>query len=237
MLRLAALFLLAAAEDWIVLFNGRDSSAWRTPISPAFPHESWRIENGAIYPVESGRNIDLWSSTSHKDFELEFEFHLAPGANGGLKYLVQDGGAWIRRNNRWFSARGQEVQPGDLYVEGTAGLEFQIVDDSTEEARDPKRRAGALYSLIAPVDPPPIGPGVIHRGRIVVQGNHIEHHLDGKKVLQVTLGSPEMEAAWDACKRGDIRSLRALRKREGPIAITHHGSKVLYRNIRIRSLP
>ena len=70
-------------------------------------------------------------------------------------------------------------------------------------------------------------------GRIVVQGDRIEHYLNGKRVVAVTLGSPEMESAWDACERQDIKRLRALPKRESPIAITHHGTSVWYRNLRI----
>lgn len=232
-----ALLWLAAPPDWTILFDGQAASHWRSPLGAAFPASSWRIEDGLIYPVRGLRNIDLFSAASYRNFELEFEFKLEPGANGGIKYLVQGPVTGILRENRWISGVESDARPGELYAEGAQGLEFQIVDDDADEAKDAKRRSGSLYSLVAPSEPPPIGPGVFHRGRIVVNGDKIEHYLNSKRVLAIVLGSPEMEAAWDACRRGDIKRMRRLPKREGPVVITHHGSRVSYRNIRIRPLP
>lgn len=226
----------ASASEWTTLFGGDSLAGWRTPVGKVAAEDCWRIEEGTLRPVRGLLQADLWSSKVFRDFELEFEFRLDPGANGGIKYLVQRGGAGIFRQGKWLPAAETEMQPGDRYSEGTGGLEFQIVDDAGQEAKDPKRRSGAIYSLVAPVDPPPVGPGEFHRGRIVVRGDHIEHHLDGRKVVDVTLGSPEMEAAWTECKRSDIQRLRGMEKREGPVAITHHGSAVRYRNVRIRAL-
>ena len=117
-----------------------------------------------------------------------------------------------------------------------SGLEYQIVDDAAPEARDAKRRSGAMYALVAPSDPPAVGPGVFHKGRIVVWGDEVEHYLNGKRVVRMKLRSAEMEAAFDACKVGYIKRLRPLEKRVTPIAITHHGSAVWYRNVRVRAL-
>lgn len=218
--------LLLSAQGW-------DTGAWRAPISDGFPQVCWQREDDTIRPVPGKVMLDLWSVKPYRDFDLTFEFKLDPGANGGIKYLVQSGVAGRERGGKWFRADSTEAEPGDIYLEGTNGLEFQVVDDAAKEARNPKRRSGAMYSLVAPTDPPPIGPGVWHTGRIVVQGNRIEHYLDGKRVVAATLGSPEMESAWDACERKDIQRMRGLAKRESPIAITHHGSSVWYRNLRI----
>ncbi|HUQ92468.1 MAG TPA: DUF1080 domain-containing protein [Bryobacteraceae bacterium] len=228
---------LWAQTPWVVLFDGLSKAGWRAPVSTGFPESSWRIDGGTIHPVPGIVMVDLWSSAAYRNFVLEFEFKFDPQANGGIKYLVQGGIALRRRENRWFRAGDSEAEPGDWYAEATNGLEFQIVDDAGEEAKDPKRRCGAMYALVAPTDPPPIGPGVFHSGRIVVQGDRIEHYLNGRRVVQITLGSPEMEAAWEACKRSDIRRMRPMAKRETPIAITHHGTQVWYRNVRIQATP
>jgi hypothetical protein len=242
-MRFAALTLsvvpLLAQTPWHDLFDGKSLAGWRGPVSPAFLEASWRIDDGVLHPVPVLAKADLWSAATYRNFVLEFEFRLDPKANGGIKYLVQRSDARLRRGNQgpWLRVENPSVEPGDRYVESTGGLEFQIVDDEADEAKDPKRRTGAMYSLVAPVDPPPVGPSVFHSGRIVVQGNRIEHHLNGRRIVQVTLGSPEMEAAWEECKRNDIRQMRPLERRETPIAITHHGSLVRYRNVRIQSLP
>lgn len=230
-------FLLLAETSAVSLFDGESPAGWRAPLSPGFPATCWQIDSGTLKPIGGDRMLDLWSAATYRNFRLDFEFKLEPGANGGIKYLVQNGGAWRQHRGKWMDTTPDaKLAPGDLYAEGTGGLEFQIIDDSAREARDPKRRSGAMYSLIAPTDPPAIGPGVFHTGRIVVRGNQIEHYLNGRRVLQATLGSLEMEAAWDACKRKDIQGLRSLKQRETPIAITHHGTAVWYRNIRIQVL-
>jgi hypothetical protein len=238
---LATLALLSAAmsaqSPWIPLLGDRLRDSWQAPVTPGFPDQCWKQDDGAIHPVPGNVRLDLWTRETYRNFILDFEFKVAPGANGGIKYLVQRGEASRRRDGKWLRADQTEPQPGDHYVEGTGGLEFQIMDDAGNKAIDPKRRSASLYSLVAPTDPPPVGPGVFHKARIVVRGDHIEHHLDGRKVVDVTLGSPEMEAAWDACKRADIKGMRKLPARDARIAITHHGSQVWYRDVRIQRLP
>ncbi len=230
----------ALAEEpsaWQSLFDGMTPAGWRAAVTDRFPDECWRIEGGAFRPLPGYVNKDLWTVEQFRNFEFEFAFELEPGANGGIKYLIQRGAAGRMRGDNWFSARDSKPEAGDVFVEASVGVEYQIVDDAAREARNPKRRTAALYGLVAPVDPPPVGPGTTHRGRIVVRRSHLEHYLNGKRVLAIDLDSPEMAAAWEACERRDIQSMRPLPKREGPIAITHHGSTVRYRDLRVRRLP
>lgn len=214
-----ALLVLA----WVDLFDGTSTAGWRTPKTEQFPSGCWAIEDGALRTTLARMyKADLWTTATYENFELEFEFKIAPGSNGGIKYLVQEGRASTNE-------RGT--------VEYTRGLEFQILDDAAlDEGKNPKTRTGAMYTVMPSVDPPDTPPGVFHRGRIVVDGNRIEHYLNGRLVLRVTLGSPEMEAGWDGA-RTDIRGMRALAHRRGPIVITHHRTPVWYRRIRIRELP
>ena len=229
---------LMAQTPWVELFDGRSTEGWRAPVTAGMEKENWRVEDGALRPVGGNQAIDLWTVKDYRSFELEFEFKVEAGANGGIKYLVQRGVALRFRNGKAppLPAAKSEALPGDLYSEGSEGLEYQIVDDAAPEARDPKRRSGAMYALVAPDDPPAVGPGVFHTGRIVVKGDEVEHYLDGKRVVRMRLGLAEMAAAFEECKVGYIQRLRALEKRVTPIAITHHGSAVWYRNVRVRKL-
>jgi hypothetical protein len=190
-----------------------------------------------LRPLPVTRKTALFSTRTYQNFVLEFEFRVAPHANGGIKYLIQDIEAARHRGNRFLPVETTPEQEGDGYTEGANGLEFQIVDDAGDEAKNPKRRSGAIYGLVAPSNPPPVGPGVFHRGRIVVNGDKIEHYLNGVRVVDITIGSPQMEAAWDAIKSPHQLALRPLKLRDTPIAITHHDTAVSCRNIRVQRLP
>ncbi|MBN8734448.1 MAG: DUF1080 domain-containing protein, partial [Acidobacteria bacterium] len=88
LLVLVAINLMAQAP-WVVLFDGRGMDGWRAPVTAGLERESWRVEEGALRPVGGGKVIDLWTVGRYRSFELEFEFKVAAGANGGIKYLVQ----------------------------------------------------------------------------------------------------------------------------------------------------
>jgi len=232
--------VLAFAQDgWIDLFDGKSMAGWRGPLSDSVP-KCWTVEDGALRPIQTpGYFADLWTSRTFTHFELEFEFKAATGANGGVKYLVQRGakGRW-RKGRLTVPVPEEPLEPGDVVQEFSQGLEFQILDDATlAEGKNAKTRTGAMYSIVGALDGPLAAADVFHRGRIVVRGNDIEHYVDGRRVVAVKLGSPEMEAHWDAALEPRFRNLRGLAKREGPIVLTHHGTAVWYRNLRIRELP
>lgn len=232
--------LVWAAEPgpWISLFDGQSTASWHTPSGRAFPAECWRVEDGALKPeMTPGGKADIWTTETFRSFELEFEFKTAPGANGGIKYLIQRGSASRSRNGKYVGpAADTPAEPGDFVNESSLGFEYQILDDTANpEGSQPKTKTAALYQLLPSTNDTPATPSVFHRGRIVVDGDRIEHHLDGKLVMQTRLGSPELEAAFDA--RKGSAAWRTLAKRESPIVLTHHRTPVWYRNVRVRRLP
>ena len=128
-----------------------------------------------------------------------------------MKYLLQRVDEWTNQQGRQARARG---------------LEYQICDDSTPDLRhDPKRMAGALYSLIAPAAPAEPAPGVFHQARIVVQGTHAEHWLDGVKVVAFQTTDPAIAARLNPARPGS------------PISLQNHHSEAWFRNLRILRLP
>jgi hypothetical protein len=232
--------LASAAEPgpWIMLFDGQSTARWHTPSGRAFPAECWRVEDGALKPeITAGGKSDIWTDETFRSFELEFEFKTAPGANGGIKYLIQRGSASRSRNGKYVGpAASTPAEPGDFINESSLGFEYQILDDTANpEGSQPKTKTAALYQLLPSTNDAPAKPGVFHRGRIVVDGDRIEHHLDGKLVMRTRVASPELEAAFD--ERKGSATWRALTRRESPIVITHHRTPVWYRNVRVRRLP
>jgi hypothetical protein len=137
-----------------------------------------------------------------------------------VKYLVQRVDEWTNKAGRQARARG---------------IEYQLADDDHPDARDPVRRAGSLYSAIAPNPMLPPRLGSFNHSRIVVASGRIEHWLNGTKVVDAALASAEVQ-----------KVLRGNRSKKGepeqslleasPISLQNHSSEAWFRNIKIRIL-
>lgn len=225
---------LPGAGLWQSLFDGKTSAGWRTLARPEFPtNGGWAIEDGAIRSIAKGKRADISTERAFRNFELMFDWKLSPGVNSGVKYLV-----FGQRPN-------PEVGRLDPDVPKALGLELQLIDD--ERVADAKVRpshgTGAMYLFAAPTAKLPALPvGQWHTARIVVQGSHVEHWLEGVKVLDADLESESLRATMAGQKREDIPKLahldelKANPSRKYPLVITHHGGDAWFRNIRVREL-
>jgi hypothetical protein len=196
---------------WQLLFDGVTTAGWRSIKAPGFPAEGWDIDGGALHHTRGGG--DLVTERSFGEFELEFEWKVAPGANSGVKYLVGDGDA------------------------GAAfGPEYQVLDDERHvDAQDPAHRAAALYDLI-PAEGKHLAPvGEFNRARIVARDGRIEHWLNGVRVVNVDTASATFEEAHAQSKYKGSPSF--ARGHRGRIALQDHGDEVWFRSLRIRELP
>ncbi|GAB4238542.1 MAG: hypothetical protein Kow00109_13030 [Acidobacteriota bacterium] len=244
-------------SGWTLLFDGNTLNGWEDPALESPPGRAWDVQDHCIHaaPLPCLRE-DLYSLPTYGDFELVFDWKIAPGANSGVKYLIQDrivlleddpataGLTFVQRVNfefprRRFSRRG--LQPGQCIEEYTVGFEYQIIDNERhpDAAAGADRRAGALYGL-APVTADAARPaGEFNEGRIVLRGNHVEHWLNGVRVVVVDLTSPEarqrLAGRWGT-DSPVYRLLTELPRRRTPIALQHHNDEVWFRNIRIRRL-
>jgi hypothetical protein len=153
---------------------------------------------------------------SYSSFELEAEFRLSPKANSGIKYFVQT----------------------DLMADyglSTVGLEYQIIDDAGHPdavlGHGGSRSLGRLYDVLGPAADKPVKPfGEWNEARIVVRGRHVEHWLNGVKVLEFERGSPDFRAH---VAEGEHRVWPGYGEwREGPLLLQHHGGGVSFRNVK-----
>ena len=203
---------------WILLFDGKTAAGWKEVTGLPFPTQSWRIEDGCLRALNSGHGYqDIRTEAVFGSLEFQFDWKIEAGGNSGVKYLVQKVDEWTNKDGRQARARG---------------LEYQLADDhNPDAASDPTRVAAALYSVIAPV--PKITPkiGEFNHSRLVVNGTHVEHWLNGTKVVAFSTGDPAVQ-----------RQLRTLRGKdgelldEGPVSLQNHGSEVWFRGIRVRGL-
>lgn len=227
MLLMTAALLMGAAgcakenqsSQWITLFDGTNVDAWRLLNGPDFPKTGWKIQDGLlVFEPDKKRSGDIITKEQFSDFELELEFQLTSGANSGIKYFVVE-----------------SASSGNAGL----GLEYQILDDANHpDAKagiDGNRTLGSLYDLIAPDKNKIVHPvGQWNTAKIVSVGSHVEHWLNGQKVLQFERGSEDFRNRIARSKYKDIAGFGLAPA--GHILLQDHGNKVCFRNIRIRIL-
>jgi len=200
------------AAGWRLLFDGKTAAGWRGFKRETLP-AGWQVVEGALTRVSQAG--DIVSEAEFRNFELALEWKVAPGGNSGIFYRVSEAPEleWV-----WQS-----------------GPEMQVLDDARhKDGQRPETSAGACYGLY----PAPRGivrpAGQWNQVRILVQGRHVEHWLNGRKVVDYELGSPDWQ---DRVRRSKFAEMpRYGREPQGHIALQDHGDWVAYRNIKIRVL-
>jgi hypothetical protein len=199
------------AAGWKLLFDGKTTAGWRGYRMDSMP-SGWQVVEGRLTRVASAG--DIMTRDKYRNFELSLEWNIAPGGNSGVFYRASE-------------------DDGAIYW---SAPEMQVLDDSGHaDGRSRLTAAGSDYGLY------PSPPGVVKRAgewnhfRIVGQGNHIEHWMNGVKVVEYEFGSPDWEARVKASKFAPHPHYG--RNAEGYIGLQDHGDRVAFRNIKIRVLP
>jgi 3-keto-disaccharide hydrolase len=196
---------------WRLLFDGHSLSGWRS-LSDPDPGAGWKVIDGCI--VRTAKSGDLVTVDEFGDFELSVEWKVENATNSGILYRVS-----LSEAQTYFT-----------------GPEYQILDNvHADDRHDPKHLAGALYDLVAPPKDFTHPVGTWNQARIVVRGWHIEHWLNGEKIVEVDLDSPEGRALKAHSKFASMSSFAAYL--HGHIALQDEANSVSYRNIEIRELP
>ena len=204
------------AGKWEVLFDGTSTDAFRGWKKEGFPEKGWEIKDGALHKIPKAGGGDILTKKKYDSFELTWEWKVAEGANSGVMYHVAEGDGL-----------------GATYF---TGPEYQILEDGHHhDGKNPKTSTAALYALIAPNDQKKLMPvGEWNSSRILVEGNHVEHWLNGKKVVEYELGSDELNKLIANSKFKQWP--RFAKEKTGYIAFQDHGDEVWYRNIKIREI-
>ena len=212
-------------NGWKLLWDGETTNGWRGAKLEAFPEKGWEIQNGELTVLPSGGGEsegggDIVTKDLYTDFELKVDFKLTPGANSGIKYYVDT-----------------NINKG----EGSSiGLEYQLLDDALhpdakEGNHEGSRTVSSLYDLIKANPDKPINPiGEWNSAYIISKDSHVEHWLNGMKVLEYERGSDDFLKLVSESKYVIWPNFGLLEK--GSILLQDHGNKVSFRNIKIKTL-
>jgi hypothetical protein len=200
------------AQGFRLLFDGTSTNGWRGYRRATMP-EGWAAVNGALTRVS--QTSDIISVDEYENFELRLSWRIPPGGNSGIMYHVTEEGAAVY----------------------TSGPEMQVLDDSGHaDGRNRLTSAGSDYGLYA------APAGIVHRAgewndvRIIVRGPHVEHWMNGVKVVEYELWSDDWTHKVQASKFAQWPEYGLAHR--GHIALQgDHDGAVAYRSIRILVLP
>lgn len=210
----------ARKTAWVSLFNGKDLSGWHS-FNKTKPVQNWEIEDGALVCLGSVKGTDtggdIVSDKQYANFELAWEWKIDKGSNSGVLYHV--------------------VEDPKYTATYVTGPEYQIIDDINwmPDKLEEWQKTGADYAMTIPNGSKKLMPvGQWNTSRIVFNNGHVEHWLNGKKILEFTAWSPEWEKKKAEGKWKDHPEYGLAKL--GHIALQDHGHKAYFKNIRVREL-
>ena len=197
--------------EWTVLFDGKIVKGLRGYKQSGFP-DSWEIVDETLKTIP-GHGVDLISEEIYKNFELELEWKVPEGGNSGIFYFATEEGDYI-----WQSAPEMQVLDDEKHTDGENTL----------------TSAGSLYAMIAPSARVVKPVGSFNQVQIKVKDNHVEHWLNGTKIVEYIYGSDMM---WDLVAKSKFSTMPQFAKAsEGHIGLQGDHGVIWYKNIRIRRL-
>ena len=214
-----------AKNGWEMLWDGKTTEGWRGAKLDEFPTKGWEIKDGVLSVLSSGGEEsaaggDIVTKELYGDFELQVDFRITEGANSGIKYYVDT---------------DLNKGPGS-----SIGLEYQILDDKRHpDAKlgnhEGSRTVASLYDLIqADPNKPMNPPGEWNTAHIISKDNHVEHWLNGMKVLEyernsdnyLKLVSESKYSKWPNFGESD----------QGHLLLQDHGDNVSFKNIKVKPI-
>ena len=215
-------------EGWQLLFDGKTFNGWRGIGIDSVPKGHWEIIDGTIHKIASGnvptlpdgqplKGGDLMTDKTFKNFELSFEWKISKAGNSGVKYNVSE---------------KVSIDKGTSHA---LGYEYQVLDDKNHNDNlNPTHRAASLYDLIEAKDKTLKPVGEFNSGRIIFNNNHLEHWLNGKKVVEADTDSPKFQQLFEKSKYKNYPNFTV--HKDAHIVLQDHGDDCWYRNIKIKLL-
>lgn len=238
---------------WRLLFDGKSRAGWRGFRQNDFAACCWTVEDGVIKRLKRTESeelhVDLISTEEFSNFQFEFDWRISQGGNSGVKYLVREDrpAGWEKA---YMDYEAEELRKAGLkeaeisvslnpaqWSHMAMGFELQLIDDALnpDAQGPPNRKTGAVYDLMAPLRSPAKPAEKFNHARITVQGHHIEHWINGVKVLEFERSGPQITTLIRQSKFNHLDGF-GLNSR-GHIALQDHGDEVWFKNLKILPNP
>ena len=213
-----------AAEGWVLLFDGETTNGWRN-YNSTDPNTAWHVVDGCLQAKGSGDDATGYIVTEkeYENFILSWDWKLSKGGNSGMIYHV--------------------VESPRFSVPYVTGPEYQLIDvEGWEEANAPTKleewqKLGVDYAMHLPdqskmkVNPQ----GEWNNSMIVFDNGHVEHWLNGEKIVEFEAWTDDWFARKASGKWGNATEYGLASK--GVICLQDHGYPASFRNIKIKELP
>jgi hypothetical protein len=204
---------------WKLLFDGKTTAGWRGYQMTKMP-PGWSVVDGALVRLKGGAGgkgagggDDIVTTEDYENFDLSLEWKVVPEGNSGVLYHVSE-----EPPTSWHYAP-----------------EVQVLDNTAHPNRSKLELAGACYDLYAPSKDVTNPPGQWNRMRILVNGSHVEHWMNGEKIVEYELWSDDWKKQVARSKHKEHPKFGTFKT--GPICLQDHSDRVEYRDIKIRVLP
>ena len=210
--------MASCTSGWTDLFDGDSFDLWQSVNGDYFPEVGWSVKDGIITSNPEGvRGGDIITKKVYGNFILSAEFKLSPLSNSGIKYFINPGS----------------------YDKPNIGCEYQIIDDKDFSDQvlflEDDRLTGSLYDVI-PADKSSVAfnPKDWNTAVIKVQDGHVEHLLNGVKVVEYDRFTPEFDAQVATGKFAGYEGFGKFKT--GHILLQDHDNSVMFRNVKIKEL-
>jgi hypothetical protein len=201
---------------YISLFDGKTLNGWRTYQNK--PADSWMVKDGVLYckgstTDKSDRRADLITNDTFENFDLQLDWKIAPQGNSGILYMVTE----------------------NYETSYLSGPEYQVIDDvNFPEKLEDWQKVAANYAMHTAPTAHPKPAGEWNHARIVVDHGHIQHWLNGEKVVEYDLWTDDWKKRKAEGKWKDAPGYGM--SKVGHIALQDHGSEAWFKNIEIKKL-
>jgi hypothetical protein len=204
------------AAGWVLLFDGTTANGWRGYKMDKMP-PGWEVKDGVLACVKNGAGgkgagggDDIVTTAEYDNFELSLEWKTVKNGNSGVLFHVSE-----EPVASWHYAP-----------------EVQILDNTAWPTRDTRQLAAACYDLYAPAKDVTRPVGEWNQMRILVDGAHVEHWLNGEKVVAYELWSDDWKSRVAKSKFKNKPLYGTFKK--GLFALQDHSDRIEFRNIKIR---